>query len=250
MQRTRGGVCSICSERLFSPYALSQDQDKGEGAPLCGLCRRIEPPLVRATVYGSCDGGLRELIHLLKYASVRPVANVLGRMLAEVIDEHECDFLGDRVAVVPVPLHRRELRQREFNCAELIARAAMKNIRASVGLHLCGGALARKRETPSQTGLTSHQRRENVWGAFGVVQHEAVKGREVLVVDDVSATGATVSECARVLRRAGATEVWVATVARTLKASARHVEVRISGDTVAGEAPVAAEIPLARAAGS
>jgi hypoxanthine-guanine phosphoribosyltransferase len=81
-----------------------------------------------------------------------------------------------------------------------------------------------------------------------VVQHEAVKGREVLVVDDVSATGATVSECARVLRRAGAIKVWVATVARTLKASARHVEIRISLDTVAGEEPVAAEIPLARAA--
>jgi hypothetical protein len=48
-------VCSICSERLFSPYALSQDQDEDEGAPLCGLCRRIEPPFARATAYGSYD---------------------------------------------------------------------------------------------------------------------------------------------------------------------------------------------------
>jgi len=126
----------------------------------------------------------------------------------------------------------------------------MKNIRASVGLYLCGGALERKRETPSHTGLTSHQRRENVRSAFRVLQHEAMKGREVLVVDNVYTTAATVSEGARVLRRAGATKVWVATVARTLKASALHVEIRISGDTVAGEEPVAAEIPLARAAGS
>ena len=89
MQRIRGGVCSICAERIFSSHALSQDrdQDEDEGAPLCGLCRRIEPPFVRATAYGSYDGGLRELIHLLKYASVRPAANVLGRMLAEAIDE-------------------------------------------------------------------------------------------------------------------------------------------------------------------
>jgi hypothetical protein len=67
--RIRWGVCSICSERLFSAYALSQDrdEDEDEGAPLCGLCRRIEPPFVRATAYGSYDGGLRELIHLLKY---------------------------------------------------------------------------------------------------------------------------------------------------------------------------------------
>ena len=69
-------------------------------------------------------------------------------------------------------------------------------------------------------------------------------------MDDVYTTGATVSECARVLRRAGATKVWVATVARTLKASAQQVGIRISGDPVAGEEPVAAEISLARAAGS
>jgi len=94
MQRTRGGVCSICRERLFSPYALSQDQDKGEGAPLCRLCRRIKPPFVRATAYGSFDGGLRELIHMPRQVSVVPAANVLGRMPAELIDELESDFLG------------------------------------------------------------------------------------------------------------------------------------------------------------
>jgi len=100
-------VCSICSERLFSAYALSQDHDEDEGAPLCGLCQRIEPPFVRVTAYGSYDGGLRELIYLLKYASVRPAANVLAGVLAEVIDELECEFLGDRIAVVPVTVASR-----------------------------------------------------------------------------------------------------------------------------------------------
>lgn len=66
---------------------------------------------MRATAYGSYHGGLRELIHLLRYARVRPAAKVPGRMLAEVIDELECDFLGDRVAVVPLRLHRGKLRQ-------------------------------------------------------------------------------------------------------------------------------------------
>ena len=78
---------------------------------------------------------------------------------------------------------------------------------------------------------------------------EVVKGHEVLVVDDVYTTGATVSECARVLRRAGATKVWVATVARTLKNSEQHVQVRFSGHMESGEEPVVQEIPLARAAG-
>ncbi|MGA7171169.1 MAG: ComF family protein, partial [Candidatus Sulfotelmatobacter sp.] len=151
----------------------------------------------RAVAYGSYEGGLRELIHLLKYAGVRPAANVLGRMLAEAIARFEAGFPDNGVAVVPVPLHRSKLRQREFNHAELIARAAMKFNRAAGSLQLFPTLLERKRETPSQTGLTSHQRRENVRGAFGVTDAEALKGREVLLVDDVYTTGATVSECAR-----------------------------------------------------
>jgi ComF family protein len=245
MHRIAGGICAICGERLFSSHALLTD----DGVPRCGLCRRIEPPFVRAVAYGSYEGGLRELIHLLKYAAVRPAANVLGRMLAETIEELEPDFLSETITVVPVPLHRSRIHQREFNQAETIARFAMKVIAVPEHFTLCAGALERKRETLSQTGLTSHQRRENVRGAFVVARPEVVKGREVLVVDDVYTTGATVSECARVLRRAGATKVWVATVARTLKNSEQHVEVQFPNDTASGEEAVAQEIPLARAAG-
>jgi ComF family protein len=224
------------------------------GNPRCGLCRRIEPPFVRAAAYGSYDGGLRELIHLLKYASVRPAANVLGRMLAEAIAALESDFAstsvpGVSVFVVPVPLHRTKLRQRQFNHAELIARVAMKLTGQPGRFRFSPGVLERKRETPSQTGLTSHQRRENVRGAFGVAEPETVKGREVLVVDDVYTTGATVSECARVLRRAGATKVWVATVARTLKAQEQRVEIQLPGDAVDSDEEQAQHF-AARATGS
>lgn len=243
MRPIAGGVCTICGERLFSPYMIG-----GQEEPRCGLCRRIEPPFARATAYGSYESGLRELIHLLKYGGVRPAANVLGRMLAEAMGALESDFAAESIAVIPVPLHRTKFRQRGFNQAELIARAAMKINPSRERLRLCAGVLQRKRETASQIGLTSHQRRENLRGAFAVPHPEAVKGREVLVVDDVYTTGATVSECARVLRRAGATKVWVATVARTLKISAQHVEIR-TGDAVAEESSELREIPLARAAG-
>jgi ComF family protein len=243
MRPIAGGVCAICGERLFSSYAFAGPP----GEPRCGLCRRIEPAFARATAYGSYESGLRELIHLLKYGGVRPAANVLGRMLAEAIAVIEPDFPADSMVLVPVPLHRTKFRQRGFNQAELIARAAMKASRPEDRLRLCAGVLERKRETTSQTGLTSHQRRENLRGAFGVAQPEAVKGREALVVDDVYTTGATVSECARVLRRAGATKVWVATVARTLKISAQHVEIG-PGDEVE-ELSDAHEVPLARAVG-
>jgi ComF family protein len=245
MRPIAGGVCSICGERLFSSYALSANEN--ESGPRCGLCRRMEPAFARAVAYGSYESGLRELIHLLKYAGVRPAANVLGRMLGEAIAELAPDFASDSIAVVPVPLHRSKLRQREFNHAELIARAALKLGAASGYLVLSAGVLERKRETPSQTGLTRHQRRENVRGAFGVVQPDAVRGHEVLLVDDVFTTGATVSECARVLLRAGATKVWVATVARTLKAAEQHVEIQLP-DEASGEGPGGPEAPLARAA--
>ena len=240
MQRISGGLCAICGERVFSPYVLSSL----ESEPRCGLCQRIEPAFTRAVAYGSYEGGLRELIHLLKYAAVRPAAKVLGRMLAEAMADLEPQFTGDSVLVVPVPLFRGKLRQREFNHAELIAREAMKFGFKDGRLLLHPEALERKRETVSQTGLTRHQRRENVRGAFRVTELEAVEGHEVLLVDDVFTTGATVSECARVLRRAGATKIWVATVARTLKLAERHVEIQLPGEDVDAGQEV-----LARAAG-
>jgi ComF family protein len=247
MHAITGGVCAICGERLFSSYAVAGAADE----PRCGLCRRIEPPFARAAAYGSYESGLRELIHLLKYGGVRPAANVLGRMLAEAIATLEQEFPAESVAVVLVPLHRTKLRQRGFNQAELIARAAMKMRPRGDRLHLCAGVLERKRDTASQIGLTGHQRRENLKGAFAVAQPELVKGREVLVVDDVYTTGATVSECTRVLRRAGATKVWVATVARTLKISAQHVGIGPDADDSQTTGRIGAEpVPLAKAVGT
>jgi len=169
--------------------------------------------------YGSYDGGLRDLIHLLKYQQVRPAAAVLGRMLAETITGVETTLLPGLIAVVSVPLHVRKRAQRGFNQSELIARAALKQLGRPERFQMLIGVLVRRRETASQIGLTRHQRRENLRGAFAVADPQRLAKRNVLLVDDVFTTGTTVSECARVLRRAGANRVWVATVARTLKVS-------------------------------
>jgi ComF family protein len=214
-----GGLCSVCGERLISPYAFSS----GDGVPLCGLCRRAEPPFLKAAAYGSYEGGLRELIHLLKYSGVRPAANVLGRMLAEAISHLEPVLGEDPVVVIPVPLHTTKLRQRGFNQSELIARAALKLLARRERYCLATTVLQRQRETQSQIGLSRHQRRENMRGAFAVKQADEIKDKPVLVVDDVFTTGTTAAECARVLRRAGASKVYVATVARTLKIEAQVV---------------------------
>jgi predicted amidophosphoribosyltransferase len=99
----------------------------------------------------------------------------------------------------------------------MIAREALEQLRRPKRLELCTGVLLRCRETSSQIGLTRHQRRENLRGAFAVSDPTRIVRRDILLVDDVFTTGTTASECARVLLRAGAARVWVATVARTLK---------------------------------
>jgi ComF family protein len=208
------GLCSICGERLPGPYALFTD-----GEVRCTLCRRLEPPYVKAAAYGSYEGGLRELIHLLKYDGVRPAANVLGRMLAEATAPLRPLFADQPVLIVPVPLFPLKRRQRGFNQAELIARTVVKLDPS--GRFELNPVLRRTRETQSQIGLSRHQRRENLRGAFAVTAPDAIRGREVLLVDDVFTTGTTASECAMVLRRAGAAKVYVATVARTLKLEAQ-----------------------------
>ncbi len=207
----------MCGERLLSPHFSERD-----GAPLCGKCHREEPVFYRAAAYGSFEAGLRELVYLLKYQRVRPAADVLGRMVAEVLADLAEEFAAEPPIVIPVPLHVTKLRERGFNQSELIARAAVKLQPAALQLKVSAGVLVRRKATASQTGLTPHQRRENMRGAFAVVRPVEIQERDVLLIDDVFTTGTTASECARVLRRAGAGRVFVATAARVLKPGATH----------------------------
>ncbi len=190
----------------------------------CRPCQRVHPPFNRAVAFGSYDGTLRDLIHLLKFNGVRPLAPVLGRMLAESIADLEPFLPPGTIGVIPVPLYARKKTQRGFNQAEAIARAALKRLSSlDMRFHLrfeyVPGGLLRSRETGSQIGLSRHERRENLRGAFTVGDPTRIEGRYILLIDDVYTTGATASECARVLLRAGAKQIWVATVARTLKLS-------------------------------
>ena len=220
IQPIQGKVCSICGERVLSAY-FECDED---GLRRCPVCRRIDRPFHRAIAYGSYDDGLREVIHLLKYNGVRPAAGVLGRMLGETLAAMAPSFEQSLLLLVPVPLSRGKRRQRGFNQAELIAQGALAEPIPRERFQLASGILARVRDTHSQIGLTSHQRRENLRGAFAVTDPQQIARREIVLADDVYTTGTTASECARVLRRAGASRVWVATVARTLKMASKYEE--------------------------
>jgi ComF family protein len=202
-----GILCRVCGEKLFSSYI-----ETDEGA-LCGMCRRAQPHFRRAVAYGAYEGALRDVVHLFKYDGVKPAGKLLGKLLH---DAASAMALPDSVIVVPVPLWSGKRHTRGFNQAEAIALTSL-SFQSSGSIQLDTAVLVRTRETASQTGLTRHQRRANVRGAFAVVKPERVKGRSVLVVDDVMTTGTTAGECARVLRRAGAKEVFVATVARATK---------------------------------
>lgn len=181
------------------------------------------------------EDALRGLVHLLKYQGVQTAARPLGRKLAETIRRMMSEFPGEFLAV-PVPLHRQRRRSRGFNQAELLARTALRELR-DARLTLTTRALVRTRFTESQTGFTRQQRRENLRGAFAIGDPAEVKGRNLLLVDDVLTTGATADECARILLRAGAKQVLVATVARavSLEGVAPATKTCSAQETSAGE---------------
>ena len=184
-----------------------------EADPRCGLCRRAAPPFQKAVAYGAYEGLLRDLVHVFKYQRVQSAAPLLAGFLEQAL---AATALPAELLVLPVPLAKSKSRSRGFNQAESIARA-FAHRRRSAGIKLDTASLVRTRETASQTGLTRHQRRLNLRGAFAVVHPQQIKGRSVLLVDDVMTTGTTAGECSRVLLRAGAKQVFVATVARAIK---------------------------------
>jgi len=186
----------------------------------CSACRLAAPGFAWAVAYGVYEDELREMVHLLKYDRVRGLAEPLGAMLAEAMLMLEADA-GRELMVVSVPLYPARERQRGYNQTVLLADAAvlrLKRLRPEWKLTAAHGAMRRTRDTENQFALAPRQRRANLRGAFEVSGD--VTGREVLLVDDILTTGATARECARVLRRAGARTVWVATLARAQRVDA------------------------------
>lgn len=174
---------------------------------LCGSCLLTPPPFDGARGALLYDGPLQELIHRHKYGHKAH----LRRPLALLAVRHLSPFV---LAVAPevivsVPLHRTRLRERGFNQAVLMGAVMAREWR----LPLLRDILRRVRPTVAQVTLSGQERRANVRGAFAVAGPGRVAGKRVLLVDDVATTGSTVAECSRVLKGAGASAVFVATVA-------------------------------------
>ena len=193
------GLCQLCGLKIEG--RITHDFT-------CSACRDAKPSFDTARSAGRFGGVLRELLHQFKYNHATWLCEDLADLLHGCVLAH---FVAEEVdTVVPVPLHRQKQRDRGYNQAALLASAlAPRLARPCVG-----DVLVRTRYTPTQTRLHAEQRRRNVRHAFAVRGPEWVRGRTVLLVDDVMTTGATLSEAAATLKRAGAWRVWAATVAR------------------------------------
>lgn len=193
-------------------------QQMSDAKVLCSPCRMVPPEFERAVAWGVYTDAMRDAIRLMKYERMETIAHPLGALLARVLRTMAQDGMGRDVTVIAVPLSSRRQRRRGYNQSVLLADEALRVLaKAGWSLKTAHRAMIRVRETESQFGLSSGKRRRNLRGAFVVKDPAAVHGREVLLVDDIYTTGATARECARVLRQAGATRVWVATVARAQK---------------------------------
>ncbi len=181
------------------------------GHAICGECLREPPAFSRARAVLRYDDASRALILRFKNADRVHAAAALAQWLARA----GRDLLAEAEMIVPVPLHWRRLLRRRYNQSALLANALARQ----TGIACTPDALRRRRATPTQGGLTAPQRRANVRGAFELHPRRsaAIVGRRVLLVDDVLTTGATLDEAARVLRRAGAADVYALAVARVSK---------------------------------
>jgi ComF family protein len=180
-----------CGKPLVSEVAIT-----------CHECITYEPAFRYATGYGVYNGVLKKAIGFLKYHGVRRLAIPLSDCMLQ-LDMPQFD------AVIPVPLHDKRLREREFNQSALFSRYISRR----QGALLLLDCLVKTRETAPQVGLHLKDRMRNVRKAFSVINTEKLEGRKILLVDDVFTTGATVRECSRVLMDAGVRDVYVITLA-------------------------------------
>ncbi len=207
---TCGPVCDACwqSIRFITPPVCERCGDPlatwRRDATVCPRCRRSPRVVDRAMAVGEYEGALRAIVHALKYDARRSLAGPLGALMRD----RGAAVLAGASCVVPVPLHPSRRRRRGFNQAADLAHALDIDV-----VH----ALTRVRATSVQADLPAAQRNRNVREAFAVTRAgRRLAGGLVVLVDDVSTTGATLEWCARPLKEAGVREVRALTAARVV----------------------------------
>jgi ComF family protein len=158
------------------------------------------------------EGTLRTALHRFKFKKRKKLTRPLGILMVKYLSHNPGIEMKKVDVIIPVPLHRKRLRQRGFNQAELLARVISKYFEKPVV-----SALERVKNTRAQFDLPREERFKNIAGAFKVSDPKAVFNRRVLLLDDIYTTGSTIAECARALRIAGARRVEILTLSRAVE---------------------------------
>jgi ComF family protein len=209
-------LCSGCREKISAirsplcPVCGVPFAPEGGIDHTCGRCITERRTFTSARAAARFDGPVQELIHRFKYGKKPHLARPLGLLASAFL----ADFVPTLQAelIVPVPLHKRRLRQRSFNQAQLLGNVFSKRWSIPLSVH----NLRRIRWTDPQTGLSAADRERNVRKAFAVARPDRIEGKRLILVDDVYTTGSTVMECSAELKRAGAREIHVITIARAV----------------------------------
>ncbi len=211
----QGDLCGGCWSRLSfisAPYCsccgLPFEYSVENDGALCGACMKRKPDYDLARAALQYDEGSKGLILALKHRDKTNGAKSFGRMMLRAAGP----MIESSDVIMPVPLHPMRLWQRRYNQAALLAEEIAHRSGKAVDML----TLTRKRPTPSQGTLSRRRRFLNVRGAFRIdaSKRQLVKDKRVLLVDDVMTTGATVSACARTLKKAGAASVGIVILAR------------------------------------
>lgn len=208
-----GGFCRRCQDWLAEQakavycYRCGRPLRSGQ---LCSDCVHRDWPFTLARGVAPYRGPLREAVKRYKYRGQRQLAQPLGQLMFQLIAD---DPLYRRAQlVVPVPLSKKKLSRRGFNQAQLLAQEVANGMNLPLR-----EILVKIKETPTQAGLSKQEREKNLHMAFQVANTDLVKGKTLLLIDDVFTTGATASATAELLRQSGAVEVLVLVLATTPK---------------------------------
>ncbi|HAI74315.1 MAG TPA: hypothetical protein DCS28_02705 [Candidatus Moranbacteria bacterium] len=215
-------LCDECLRKLpllafqLCPYCEKEIVSNGHFCEKCkktALEKNIPPPL-DALICAIKYSGISKFVHLFKYNFVSDLGAPLGKIIVK-------NFLKSNLPlpdfIIPVPIHKRKLKWRGFNQAEILAQTVSQNLTPGILLPVHSDILVRRSNTRAQMKIKNYQKRlANIRGAFAVSpeKEDLIRDKKILLIDDIATTGATLFECAKILKSAGAKKVCGAVIAR------------------------------------